>query len=892
MKPNFALSLSFDGIRLLRRAYLGWHPVGEVSLDAPDLNAALAELRAQAAKFAPRGITTKLIIPDDQIKYLDLPTDDAWAEDRAGFVRAALADATPYDISELAYDWSVDGDRVKIAAVARETLAEAESFAAEHEFGPVSFVAQPADDLFAGEPFFGETSVASEHLAPGESVERDMTRLHVIPVPTAAPEDAEPETATAAEASPSEDTATPPAPEEPVAPPATTPQKDTPAKAPTSPADDTPPAGATDDADPTPADDTPAPEPVGAALETATPPEEAAPAEPPEAPRSFDEIQSDLLSSLTPDPESGTESDEGDTTTPSPSPAASAGFTSIRARRDADAVADPPRLEGVSRLTAFGASARKAPNPVAPEASVKATPKTTETPAAAPAAPSDDTPPAPPSAFFSVRRPGAKPAAAAATPAAARPGRSSAGNGTARGRAEDEKQRMTVFGAREPEVGGKPRFLGLILTAALLLFLVAVAAWASIFLDDGLAGLLGRDDDTTIAAPKPDPDDPVTLATTEPPTPDRVVTPDLSDTGRAARDADTLPLTPTDALPAALSPDEARARYAATGIWQLSPDLPDAPATGVLGTLDTAGTDAPLSRPGPSTLPRLASLETVTRPTTPGETGTDSPAIDLEVDPGDTPDTGEALVEATPEGALTPEGIRVFAGRPEVEPPRDMTRPEAAADDETEAEAEDSAQEAEDAQAVAAAVLATPRPRLRPADLVPEATDDTDAPAVASTDSEAIAAAVAAASTADLGITDTAQPDDSAFENPTPQAVASSLAPRKRPEGFSAKVAATRKAAASRPVSTEQAVSVSVPSSASVSRTATEKNAINLREVNLIGVYGSPSNRRALVRLSNGRYKKVKVGDRLDGGRVSAIGDSELRYTKRGKNLVLRMPRG
>jgi len=65
---------------------------------------------------------------------------------------------------------------------------------------------------------------------------------------------------------------------------------------------------------------------------------------------------------------------------------------------------------------------------------------------------------------------------------------------------------------------------------------------------------------------------------------------------------------------------------------------------------------------------------------------------------------------------------------------------------------------------------------------------------------------------------------------------------------------------------------------------------MNLRRVNLVGVYGTPSNRRALVRLSNGRYKKLEVGDRFDGGRVSAIGDAELRYQKGGRNMVLKMP--
>lgn len=79
---------------------------------------------------------------------------------------------------------------------------------------------------------------------------------------------------------------------------------------------------------------------------------------------------------------------------------------------------------------------------------------------------------------------------------------------------------------------------------------------------------------------------------------------------------------------------------------------------------------------------------------------------------------------------------------------------------------------------------------------------------------------------------------------------------------------------------------------ASVARQATQNNAINLRRVNLIGVYGTPSNRRALVRLPSGRYKKVSVGDSIDGGRISAIGDSELRYQKGGRNVVLKIPSG
>jgi len=96
--------------------------------------------------------------------------------------------------------------------------------------------------------------------------------------------------------------------------------------------------------------------------------------------------------------------------------------------------------------------------------------------------------------------------------------------------------------------------------------------------------------------------------------------------------------------------------------------------------------------------------------------------------------------------------------------------------------------------------------------------------------------------------------------------------------------------ASAAPVRTQPAPRV--PQNANVAREATTANQINLRDVNLIGVFGSASNRRALVRLSNGRLQNVKVGDRLDGGRVAAIGDAELRVAKSGRNIVLRMPGG
>ena len=80
-----------------------------------------------------------------------------------------------------------------------------------------------------------------------------------------------------------------------------------------------------------------------------------------------------------------------------------------------------------------------------------------------------------------------------------------------------------------------------------------------------------------------------------------------------------------------------------------------------------------------------------------------------------------------------------------------------------------------------------------------------------------------------------------------------------------------------------------MPTTVTVAKQATVKNAIDLGKMNLIGVYGSSSNRRALIRMPTGRLVKVKVGDRLDGGQVAAIGDNELTYVKGGRSYTLKI---
>ena len=180
MKPPFALSLSFDGIRLLHRAAGGWRIVGEVALDASDLAGALESLRVKAAGLEPDNMLAKLLLPNEQIKYLTIETRGMDEAARRAAAADALDGATPYAVNDLAFDISVEGDKTHIAAVARETLSEAEAFAVDHNFKPVSFAAIPGDHNYLGEPHFGLTAAAPDLLKKGEELSPDGIAVVVI----------------------------------------------------------------------------------------------------------------------------------------------------------------------------------------------------------------------------------------------------------------------------------------------------------------------------------------------------------------------------------------------------------------------------------------------------------------------------------------------------------------------------------------------------------------------------------------------------------------------------------------------------------------------------------------------------------------------------------------
>mgnify|MGYP007022324374 CR=1 FL=1 len=1094
MVPNFALSLSFEGIALLRRMGDVWARIQDVAFDGGDLDAAMSDLRETAAALDPKGTDVVLLIPNEQIRYMDLPDPGGDEVSREIAIRAGLDGATPYEVKDLTFDYTLSQGHVQVAAVANDTLDEAQAFAKAHGFTPISYAAQAPDGAFKGAVFFGKakgwrraarrlphavTIVPADEAArtpvkaakaeaeapqmalaldeqaeaeagqqPDSAVDKDATDAKPTPAGTVDAAIAAAAVASAAASDPraagvmdeSEDMDADARPDSPSPAPSSVETAD-----PSTPAIDTDAPGHDDEPEPT-EEEARAQRKARRAERRARQKSDAAPedktqgADPSIAPGSDDagtlpyaaETQdgSDALA-----PDAGVDSadvadalpgqDDPDDVNPPVAPelpkpgkapalsgvtaeereaaaAVPVSFSTIRASRtdassaippapralklgeddgsvakvaprfhpvlqdrakaDADTVQgadetvsppaeqqaiDEPKTEAIPEQTAKakrrkadGAAAKgllagsgqrlkrglqkarqkkkpagdetlvPAPDPspakTAPGKPVR-DPAAPVAPAVAAQAASIDAAPAPSvkspsplSRLAALRAEAAptdapKPAGAGLKePPRAEP--RTAANSTlarlskARQKQEksakggavalDERERMTVFGMRqEQKIGGKPRFLGLMLTAALLLFLIGVAAWASVFLDDGLASLFRREEPTAVAA-LPEPvaqPGPEALPEEVISAPEAVQAPAAVEPEVEIAALETEPpaadLPPARAVPSAprvLTPEEATATYAATGIWQRTPSAPLQPPADGVDDIYVASIDPAVQQfdavalPSARQLARDAALE----------------------DPGLPPPAGmvfdfdeRGLIRATPEGALSPEGLRIYTGRPPVVPPLRSAALTPSPDIRSDA-----------AVGAEPDPLASFRPEARPDDIV----EQRERATLGGISREELAAL------RPVQRPKTVQEEavEAAPEEPaTAQAVTASLVPLARPRNMEAIV---RRAERSRPAEpVQQAAAVarplapSGPTATSVARAATDANAINLSRINLIGVYGTPSNRRALVRLpGSGKYEKVKIGDRLDGGRVQSITDEALVYVKGGRSITLKMPRG
>jgi hypothetical protein len=473
--------------------------------------------------------------------------------------------------------------------------------------------------------------------------------------------------------------------------------------------------------------------------------------------------------------------------------------------------------------------------------------------------------------------------------------------------------------ARKPSQPQGPSMrTGLVLTLALLVLLILIAVWSVVFLPDSpMARLFGTGDtaataqaDGDIEPPSPalpetapavadttPPVDPEALADTEfaediapaaPPAPEPAVAPPLptpvatlppldADQTLPGIDAD-LDLPPLPPLPDTALPSiaEAEALYASQRIWQRPPDRPAFSPFTLTDDIYIASIDPEIAAVDAVALadPRIDAREVLRRVPTPPPFG-----ARLNRD-------ARGLITPTAEGVLTPEGAFVILGQPAVAAiprPREIApTPQAPA----------AILNVEDA------ILRAIQPRPRPINL--DETRErqllggfsrTELAAMRPT-SRPVSAQEDAARASLFPQSQTADTGSATLVGATARAVAASRVPRARPADFATTVAAaTRQPAAPATVTAAAfAPAPSIPSNADVARAATNRNEISLRDINLIGITGTSSNRSALVRLPSGRFVRVAVGDRLDGGRVAAIGTTSLQYVVNGRNITLEIP--
>ena len=830
MTPNFALDLSEDGIELLHRAPdgAGWYREGRVEFASDDIAEGLAKLRARALELEGEGFSTKLILPSSQLLFTSVPAGTD--------VAATLEERTPYRIDQLSFDTSQDGDETKIVAVALETLGEAEGFIGPHGLNPIGFTAKPEDGRFVGEPMLGGM------LAGNDSFAVDTSPVRVI---------------------------------------------DKPAKPIVSKGDTQPVESEIDDGE--------------AAEEFSNLFADAG--------KEIDEDKkaADDLLVFSERASTATQSTDGGKTDTNISPAA---FSSRRQGLEKDGSGKTG--EHISKLSARIAVPNNAPKLGSP-ADAPSPKHKSKADATTPTAMKMPAPPTAPGKVTSA--PAVK--AAPVIPAPAPSGQKTPPPAALAAELAKERDPLARLAANERR--GKPRFLGLIMTAILLVCLGLAALLSSFVLpDDAVSRFFGREtvEETDVAVA---PVEPVVI---EEPLTERPVEEEIEFARLPIEEAlpefeqlqefvepEPAPVAPLP--PAEMTEAQAQTAYAVSGIWQRTDTLsPDVLRTETLDELYVASLDPnPAFEDAPALITREltndeAELVSFTRPPPPG--------IIFDIDE-------RGLVRAKPEGTLNPDGITVYLGRPPVAAvprpggetendlvPETTAEPEAVegpalSDEQLRLSAIRPVQRPNDLQerreratlgGLSRPELANIRPQQRPVSAQAQAQAIARALLeVENSDAESVEAALVAATRQAVSISRRAQQRPGNFAaivraaRATPQATQPA---RVQTASASTASAATRSTGPA--VARSSRINPTGPVSGRVARAATESNAIALGDVALVGVFGTSSNRRALVRMPNGRFKKVSIGDRVDGGRVAAIDGNSLRYTRGGRTITLQMP--
>lgn len=194
-----------------------------------------------------------------------------------------------------------------------------------------------------------------------------------------------------------------------------------------------------------------------------------------------------------------------------------------------------------------------------------------------------------------------------------------------------------------------------------------------------------------------------------------------------------------------------------------------------------------------------------------------------------------------------------------------------------------------EAVAVQAPVLpaqpAFARPKHRPKNLV------SAAPAVAQTAQAAIAEDLL-----QQAITQDAVANDS-LANASRLAKGSQKRPPRKLANFNQRVASLKSSPQKTSTPTTKPVTkvaakkpTTAPAPSSDEKSTRASTTFSKRSLSLVGVFGTSSRRNALFRTAGGSYRSVKIGQRVSGWKIVAIGESSVKVTKGSRSKTMRVP--
>lgn len=262
---------------------------------------------------------------------------------------------------------------------------------------------------------------------------------------------------------------------------------------------------------------------------------------------------------------------------------------------------------------------------------------------------------------------------------------------------------------------------------------------------------------------------------------------------------------------------------------------------------------------GPPVLPSLSLVDGVAEPATrPSEMGT----FDV------------AALGPAPRALRTEDLIlqNDVVAAPEVPGGRDESPTEAAAEDP--APADETPQETVQAPEDSAAPEGEAAPPAQAAPIVQNATD----PREAAPQEDLVEADEAPGPGSVAAAPRPGKRPDGIDMSPGPGAVAAAPPARTRPKSIKPRpVAVARNTSSAKSV---RAPARGKPTGRGLANAATLSGAIQLDKTSLLGVFGTSKNRRALLRMADGRMKRVTQGEVIDGWVVSRIQATSMRMTR------------